>query len=80
MGNKFGNYASEQEAIAAIEAEGFTPSLVNPGVWRKESQTQGNLIEAPRDCLALVKIHRYRVDGKYSPNGQEYFIYQHHFI
>lgn len=78
MGNKFGNYASENDAIMAIEVEGFT--LRDNGYWGKSSVTGGSLIDAPRACTALVEITSYRVDGQYAPDGRDYRIWQHHFI
>lgn len=75
MGNRFGNYASEQAAIDAIELEGFAPSTISAGIWRKASMTGGNLIEAPRDCIALVKIVHIPVNPEY---GADY--YQHEYL
>ena len=75
MGNRFGNYVSKQAAIDAIESEGFTPSAVNVDIWRKASVTGGNLIEAPRDCIALVRIVHVPVNPEY---GADY--YQHEYL
>lgn len=78
MGNKFGNFANEQAAIEAIEADGFR--LNARGLFTKKSMTGGNLIEAPRRCSALVEITSYRVDGRWAADGQDYRVFQHHFI
>lgn len=78
MGNKFGNYASEQEAIAAIEADGFISN--GRGGFSKKSRTGGNLFEAPRQCVATVYISSYHVDGQYATNGKDYRVFQHHFL
>ena len=78
MGNKFGNFANEQAAIDAIVAEGFALSI--NGNYAKKSHTGGNLIEAPRRCVALVEISSYRVDGQYAADGKDYHVFQHHFL
>lgn len=78
MGNKFGNFANEQTAIEAIKAKGFTLSA--SGNYTKADRTGGNLIEAPRNCIAIVEITSYRVDGKWAADGLDYRVFQHHFI
>jgi hypothetical protein len=70
MGNKTGNYPTERAAVAAIEADGFAPSTNQPGIWVKPSTTGGSLMEAPRPCLALVRISRAVVLPEY---GADYF-------
>lgn len=78
MGNKFGNFASAEAAEAAIVAEGFVKNA--RGVFAKASVSGGNLFEAPRRCVALVEVSSYRVDGRYAADGQDYFVFQHHFL
>lgn len=78
MGNKFGNFASEQAAVEAIETEGFRRN--GRGYFTKASRTGGNLFEAPRRATAIVEISSYRVDGEYAADGRDYLVYQHHFI
>lgn len=78
MGNKFGNYASAEQAEQAIIADGFVKN--ERGLFAKRGTTGGNLIEHPRRTTALVEISSYRVDGAYAPNGCDYFVFQHHFI
>lgn len=78
MGNKFGNFASANAAAAQLIAEGFTEN--GRGLFTKKSNTSGNLMEAPRACLALVEITSYRVDGKWAADGQDYHVFQHHFL
>ena len=78
MGNKFGNFASEQAAIADIEADGFT--LNERGYFTKRSMTGGSLMEAPRKSTAIVEITSYRVSGEYAADGKDYHVFQHHFI
>lgn len=78
MGNKFGNYATKQDAVTAIEADGF--KLNERGFFTKRSMTGGNLMEQPRRCNAIVEISSYRVDGKYAADGHAYDVFQHHFL
>lgn len=78
MGNKFGSFATEQEAVDAIMADGFSDT--GRRYFSKKSKTGGNLMEEPRACMALVEITSYRVDGKYAADGRDYHVYQHHFI
>ncbi len=78
MGNKFGNFASYKDAADAIIADGFKMNA--RGFFAKQSTTGGNLMEQPRRCTALVEITSYRVSGQYAPDGQDYLVYQHHFI
>lgn len=78
MGNKFGNYASQEIAEKAIEAEGFRKS--DTGLWVKNDMTGGSLMTAPRACKAIVEITSYRVDGKWAADGRDYHVYQHHFL
>lgn len=78
MGNKFGAFANEAEAEAAIVAEGFKKNAA--GLFVKASMSGGNLFAAPRKMNALVEISKYRVDGQYAADGKDYFVYQHHFL
>lgn len=78
MGNKFGNFASYEEAASAIMADGFKMNA--RGFFAKASMTGGNLMEEPRRCTALVEITSYRVSGEYAEDGRDYLVYQHHFI
>ena len=78
MGNKFGDFANEQAAISAIEADGFKAN--GRGYFTKRSMTGGNLMEQPRSCVAIVEITSYRVDGKYASDGKDYRVFQHHFL
>lgn len=78
MGNKFGNFADYAAASSALIDDGF--KLDARGFYAKASMTGGNLMERPRRCTALVEITSYRVDGQYAADGQDYQVYQHHFI
>lgn len=78
MGNKFGNFAGYKDAADAIIADGFKMNA--RGFFTKQSTTGGNLMEQPRRCTALVEITSYRVSGQYASDGQDYLVYQHHFI
>lgn len=78
MGNKFGNFATAEEAAADLIADGF--KLNERGIYAKACRTGGNLIEAPRRCMALVEITAYRVDGEYAADGKDYQVFQQHFI
>ena len=78
MGNKFGNYASLEIAQSAILAEGFKPN--GHAMFTKRSVTGGNLISPPRECVAIVEITSYWVDGKWADDGKDCHVYQHHFI
>lgn len=73
MANSYGNFSTESEAIAFVESMGFTPSKVSPGLWRKPEMTGGNLMEAPRETIALVRIVRRFVRPEY---GSDYFQYE----
>lgn len=78
MGNKFGNYTSKDQAAIALTEDGF--KLNDRGLYTKSSMTGGSLMEQPRRCTAIVEISSYRVDGKWSADGKDYQVYQHHFI
>lgn len=78
MGNKFGNFATAQAAIADILADGFQP--LPSGNFAKKCMSQGNLVEEPRAMTAIVEISSYRVDGQYAADGKDYFVFQHHFL
>jgi hypothetical protein len=78
MGNKFGNFSNEQDAIDALVADGFVFTIY--GNFKKQGMTQGNLIEPPRATTAIVEITNYTVDAKHSETGKSYQVFQHHFI
>lgn len=77
MGNKFGNYASKELAAKALKAKGFV-QIDNR--FKIKEITSGSLTEPPRAVVSIVEITSYKVDAKFSSNGQDYFVFQHHFI
>jgi len=79
MGNKFGNFATFDEAQDALIADGFKRAPASAH-YNKKSVTGGNLMEVPRSIGAFVEISSYRVDGKYATDGRDYHVFQHHFI
>lgn len=74
MGNKFGNYKSEAEAVEVLKANGFTPAKT-PGIWAKPS-TDG--FGFP--MTALVEVTTGYVAGQYTASGVDETYYQHHFL
>ena len=78
MGNRYGNFSSHDAAAADLVAGGFEAGT--DGFFRKADRTTGSLIDAPRDCVALVEISFYTVAGKYAADGIPYKVFQHHFL
>ena len=74
MGNRFGNYPTQQAAEIDVAARGFTKSPVTEN-WVKPSENQFG-----EPILAIVEITRERVAGRYTKSGKDEFYYQHHFI
>ncbi len=69
MGNRFGNYPSQEAVEADLIAEGFKPR--GNGIFAKREMSGGNLIEAPRPMVALAKACFCRVDPKW--NAPDYW-------
>lgn len=70
MGNKFGNFSTEEEVSELLISEGYT--FLESGLYCKKSEYDGKNI--------LVRITSYRVDGEYSEDGLDYEVFQYHFI
>ena len=73
MGNRFGNYQSRDEAIAALEADGFVKS-VESEYWLKRGKVDDWY--GGYESVALVEIVFYSVAPEYGGGGY----YQHHFV
>lgn len=78
MGNKFGNFSSQEAAASDLIADGF--KLSDRGMYTKRDRTGGSLLAAPRAITAIVEITSYRVDGQYAADGLDYHVYQQHFL
>ena len=63
------SFSNETAAIAALIAEGFKDN--GRGYFTKKSRTGGNLMEGPRDCIAIVEIVHNRVDPEW--NAPDFF-------
>lgn len=73
------SYPTEQAAIESLVSDGF--KVTESGYFAKRCTTQGNLIEAPRSCVALCSVVCHRVDPKWAAEGfdtSDYFTIKFH--
>ena len=67
-------YETEQAAVDALIADGFVAR--SSGVYVKRSKTGGNLMQAPRSCVAVCQVVRNKVDPKWAAQSfdtRDYF-------
>lgn len=79
MGNKLGSFKTYEEAEIDLLEKGFkyTPQ---GQYYFKASETGGSLSEAPISTVCRVEITSFQVSAKYSETGEDYEVFQHHFI
>jgi hypothetical protein len=58
------SFPTEQAAADSLIADGFTRN--ERGYFSKPSRTGGNLLDAPRDCIAICEIIHNRVDPQWN--------------